>query len=161
MSDPYRPFAASDYVAGAALLSVASGAIHGRVIIDHYGEGPLIAGFFVVTTIFQIWWGSRIRRPTRSLLALGLAGSAVIVATWLVSRTTGVPIGPDAGEREAIGAVDLVATIYELGIIGAIVSAWRGPLPPGIDRAMIHPSFYFLVAPVVVITLYSVVVGHG
>ena len=38
-----------------------------------------------------------------------------------MSRTTGLPIGPDAGEAEAVGLADVVSTIYELAAVAVAV----------------------------------------
>lgn len=51
----------------------------------------------------------------------------MIVGIWLVSRTAGLPLGPDAGEPEPIGLVDLVATIDQLAIAMIVaVLTWGG-----------------------------------
>lgn len=161
MADPYRRFVSLDYLAACGLLSAAAGAIHGRVVLDHFNEGVLIAGFFVGAAVLQVWWALLVmRRPTRRLLVAGVALSMLLIGTWIVSRTVGVPVGPDAGDPEVVGTVDVLASLYELGIIAAVVRAWRGPLPRSIDLEVVHPSFYFLVAPVAVITLYALLIGH-
>ena len=161
MGDPHRTFTSLDYLAGAALLSIAAGAIHARVIFDHLGEGALIAEFFAVTAVLQIWWGFRVaHQPNKPLLVFALGLSAIVIVTWAVSRTIGVPVGPLAGERESVGAVDLIATAYEVGIIVAVLRSWRHDLPTSIPRRAVHPSVYFLVAPVAVVTLYAIIMGH-
>lgn len=48
--------------------------------------------------------------PSSRLYLAGAAGNAVVAATWLVTRTTGLPLGPEAGEPEAVGIADTVAT---------------------------------------------------
>ena len=50
-----------------------------------------------------------------SILRLGLVVNAAVVAVWIVSRTTGLPVGPSPGTPEPFGGADLAATGFELG----------------------------------------------
>ena len=54
--------------------------------------------FFSVVAAAQLVWGvvSMAEAP-RWWLALGAAGNLVVVATWVVSRTVGLPLGDYAG----------------------------------------------------------------
>jgi hypothetical protein len=45
-----------------------------------------------------------------------------VIAVWVISRTVGLPIGPWAGEAEAFGVSDVIATLTEVALI-AVVSA--------------------------------------
>lgn len=162
MSDPYRPFSAYDYAAAAALLSVAAGAIHARVIVDLWKEGLLIAGFFAVTALFQVLWAWRVTSwPGRPLLIVEAIVSVLIIATWIISRTVGVPVGPEASEAESVGAVDLMASIYEIGIVAAVTRAVPDGSQAAIRPIPFHPSFTSWLPPVTVITLYAMVIGHS
>ncbi len=69
-------------------------------------------------TPLQVAWAVlAARRPhDRGLLVAGAAGNLAIAAVWLLSRTTGLPFGPDAWEAEAVGAKDLLATYDEFGV---------------------------------------------
>ena len=67
--------------------------------------------------------------PSRRLLAAGVAGNASIVMTWALSRTTGLPFGPEAWTAEPATPLDVAATAFELGIVdaGGLLFAARAP----------------------------------
>jgi hypothetical protein len=52
--------------------------------------------------------------PSRKLYITSIGVSAATVAIWLVSRTSGLPIGPGAGVPEAVGAADAISTFLEV-----------------------------------------------
>jgi hypothetical protein len=52
---------------------------------------------------------------------LGIAGNLAIVVLYLLTRTVGIPFfGPEPGEVEGFGFVDVCATASELGIAVAL-----------------------------------------
>lgn len=114
-----------------------------------------------MTAVLQAGWADLVwSGPKRWLLVAGCAGSALIVVTWVVSRTVGVPVGDTPWESEAVGAIDVIASAFEVGVIAAIARAWTGPLPENLAISDLHPSIFFLVPPVMIVALYSAVVGH-
>lgn len=158
---PSRSFSSTDYLFAAALFSLGAGIIHARATFDHLGESPLIASFFAVTAVLQVAWADLVwSGPRRWLLIAGCAGSALIFVTWVLSRTVGVPVGDTPWKSEAVGAIDVIASTFEVGVIIAIARAWGGPLPDSLAISDLHPSVLFLAPPVIIVALYSVVVGH-
>jgi hypothetical protein len=61
-----------------------------------------------------------LRQPGRTLLTLGAVGNLAVVALWIMSRTVGVPIGPEVWRPEAITAIDSMATTLELAIVAGV-----------------------------------------
>jgi len=105
-----------------AALSAGAGAIHAAVVREHAAEYWLFGAFFVLSAVLQLAWAWLIlARPSRGLYALGAAGQALVVLIWVVSRTAGLPVGPDAGLPEAAGAADTLSTVLEvLAVFGAL-----------------------------------------
>ncbi len=64
------------------------------------------------------------------VLSAAIVATAGVIAVWLISRTVGVPFGPWAGDAEAIGVSDAIATGTELGIVALLVALVRpeGPV---------------------------------
>ena len=65
--------------------------------------------------------------PHYGLLA-GILGNSSIVLLYLATRTLGVPLfGPEAGEVEAVGALDACATVSEVLLVGVlgVLLFWR------------------------------------
>jgi hypothetical protein len=57
-------------------------------------------------------------RPVRrEVLWAGILGNAAIIVLWMVTRTLGIPLGPEAGMIEEIGVLDLTSKIAELAVI--------------------------------------------
>lgn len=105
----------------AGLSAIAAG-IHAWVVPEHYEEYALFGVFFAVFSIAQVGWAAAVlRRPTRLLHVAGIALSAGLLALWALSRTAGLPIGPEAWEAEPVELLDVAAGVAELGII--VVSA--------------------------------------
>ena len=112
-----------------AAFSMVAALIHLWVTPEHFEEWWGYGTFFLVAAIAQGAFGvALLRRPRRLLLLLGLGGNVSIVALYLVTRTVGVPLfGPNAGEIEGLGAMDLCATVSELAIfIGTGAVLLRG-----------------------------------
>ena len=81
-------------------------------------------------------------------LALGALGNAIVVATWLVSRTVGLPFGQYADEVLPIGFADSVATILgAMIVIGATGLVVRGS---GAARAAARVRGFALAAAMVI-----------
>jgi hypothetical protein len=113
----------SGAVAAAAGLSAVAAIVHGVVCPEHFREAGLYGTFFLVCALAQLGWAVAVLvRPDRRLLALGLAGNVAVLALWALTRTTGIPLGPEAGEVEAVGALDLIASAAELGVV--VCAAW-------------------------------------
>jgi hypothetical protein len=89
--------------------------------------------FFIVVALFQLAWAMLVvARPSSLVYFSGGAVNALVVVTWIVSRTSGVPIGPEAGEPEPVGFPDALARGYEVLLVGlviALVVRRQGRLP--------------------------------
>jgi hypothetical protein len=61
-------------------------------------------------------------------LVLGIAGNSAIILLYLLTRVVGIPFfGPEAGEVEGVGIVDVCATSSEAAIVVALgtLVLWR------------------------------------
>ncbi len=75
-----------------ALASIAAGAINIAAAATIGGDNAQTHAFFGVVGAAQVVWGlMALVWASRWWLALGALGNAVVVATWLVSRTVGLP----------------------------------------------------------------------
>jgi hypothetical protein len=89
--------------------------IHVRAAIDHFGEYAPYAILFAVLAVAQLAWGAALyRHSSRRLAQAGVALSVCVVAVWIVSRTTGLPIGPEPWRPEEVGPIDSIATANEI-----------------------------------------------
>lgn len=107
-----------------AMLSVAAGVIHAVAMVDHFGHYWLYGVFFLAVTYAQVLWGLWVYRhpQDRRVLIAGAAGNLAIVAVWIVSRTVGVPIGPETWDPERVGILDTVATVDQLALAAIVVA---------------------------------------
>jgi len=97
-----------------AALSTGAAAIHFSETSTHFEEYWVFGAFFFVVAWFQAASAVAIVTRTDRRLVLALVGvNVVTVAIWIWSRTAGLPIGPEAGTAEEIGAADLLATVLE------------------------------------------------
>jgi uncharacterized membrane protein YgcG len=77
-----------------------------------------------------VWGAVALARAPRWWLALGALGNLVVVATWVVSRTVGLPVGEYAGMQLPIGFADGLATVLEaVTVVGAVALLVRGRGP--------------------------------
>jgi hypothetical protein len=96
-------------------LAWGAGLIHVEAAIEHIQEYALYALFFALLAPMQFGWGIAVyRRASRKLLVIGAALSLGVVALWTMSRTSGLPIGPEPWQPEAVGPNDVVATADEI-----------------------------------------------
>ena len=110
-----------------ALASAGAATIHFAVIDQHVAEYWLFGVFFVVVALAQLAWVvAVVSNPTRTVYVVGALGNALIAVTWVVSRTTGLPFGPEAGEPEPVGIADVVSTAFEVGVVAGTLLLLRG-----------------------------------
>jgi hypothetical protein len=84
--------------------------------------------FFIVIAVVQACLGVLLLiRPGRVVYLLALAVSAATVLVWAVSRTTGLPFGPEAGAPEGVGRPDTISTVFEFVTVVVTVPLvnWR------------------------------------
>ena len=114
-----------------ALASIAAGAINVAAAATVGRGSAQNLAFFGVVGAAQLFWGAvTLAWAPRWWLALGALGNAVVVATWVVSRTVGLPFGEFAGAVLPVGFPDSLATIFEaVTVVGAAGLAVRGSGP--------------------------------
>jgi hypothetical protein len=112
-----------------AIASLATAAIHFAVMRDHFAEYFWFGVFFSVIAWLQALWAlGAVALPTRALLWAGAIGNGVVVVVWFVSRTAGLPIGPEPGVAEAASFIDVLSTVLEVVIvIGCVALVKTGP----------------------------------
>ena len=83
-----------------ALASLAAGAINvAAAATVGRGNSQNLAFFSVVAAAQLVWGVVSMAEAPRWWLAVGAAGNLVVVITWVVSRTAGLPVGEYAGQR--------------------------------------------------------------
>ena len=96
---------------------------------EHLSECWGYGSFFLAAALAQgVYATALLRRPSRRMLLAGILGNSAIVLLYLATRTLGVPpVGPEAGEVEAVGALDACATVSEVVLIEAlaVLLFWR------------------------------------
>ena len=108
--------------------SAAAGVIHLAFTPDHLREWVPLGVGFAAAGVFQILWaGALLRRESRRVLAFGALGSLFFVGVWLVSRTVGLPVGPQALQVESIGVPDALCVLLELPVAAGALSLLRRP----------------------------------
>jgi len=106
-------------------LALATALIHVQAAADHLGESPLYAVLFVAVAAAQIGWAvAAHRRPSQAVLVAGAAMSMAVVCVWALSRTVGLPVGPDRSAPEQPGALDVIATINEVALALLVAVCW-------------------------------------
>ena len=104
-----------------AVLSASAAAIHMAAGPQHVEElGDIGLGFY---------WAALSRRASpspgslpRGPAAAVIAGNAVLIALWALSRTTGLPFLPGV---EPIGVADAVCVALEIGLVALLGVALR------------------------------------
>jgi hypothetical protein len=121
----------------AATLSFLAEAIHLWVTPEHYLQWLGYGIFFLVVAALQgILGAALLFRPGRGIFVVGIVGNLAVVALWVYTRAAAVPLGPMAGEAEAVGALDVVCTSVEVALVVLLMTlCWRFPKPaPGLRR---------------------------
>jgi hypothetical protein len=117
--------------------AVGAGVIHLSVAPEHLAEYRPLGGGFLAAGVLQIGWGVAVAaRDSRRLLVAGAVGSLLLVGAYVMSRTVGLPFGPEAFEREALGTADLLCCALEVPVAaGAYLLARRPAALAGRLRA--------------------------
>jgi hypothetical protein len=101
-------------LAASVVLTLGAAAIHAAVIRDHFEESRLFGTFFVLATLLQLTWAAAVFIvPSRTLVVLGAAGNTALILVWILSRTSGLPVGPEPWTPEPVGGLDLFASMFE------------------------------------------------
>ncbi|MEX2552877.1 MAG: hypothetical protein WD627_07770 [Actinomycetota bacterium] len=101
-----------------AMLSAAAGLIHLATAFSHFGVSALHGAFFIGTGVSQLAAAALLTyRSRRWVLVATASGNAVILAIWVMSRTTGIPVEPHPWTPEPVGIADAVASLLELVLV--------------------------------------------
>jgi hypothetical protein len=152
-------------VGGLAALSVGAAAIHFAVTFEHFNEYVLYGVFFLIISWAQLIWAAvLVWRPSRLWLSLGMAGNAIVLAVYVASRSTGLPIGPGIHHPEPVGGLDVVTGILEFALIaGCAALLWRPSLAdrPVRRRGVFAAVAAMLAVPTAVIAATTAVMTPG
>ena len=136
-----------------AATLIGSALVHATVVEEHLAEWTPAGVFFLLLVAGETLLGVAALRVWSRPLAWLVAGSSLLtVATWTVSRTTGMPLGPaDFRVPEAVGLPDLACCGLEL--VAAAVAVWSLRHPLGHPVAPPRPLVVAAVLAAVVVTV--------
>ncbi len=120
-SAPVRQHGASEDVRVLLVATLLGGAaVHAAVVREHLDHWPAAGLFFVLLAVAGLVVGmALLRRVDRVWLLAALALAVGPLLVWLVSRTAGLPFGPEAGEPEQVAWMDAAACLLALAGAGA------------------------------------------
>lgn len=112
----------------AGSLTLAAGFAHALAGESHFTIWWGYGLFFSAVSICQIFGGAALFFwRNQGLYWSGIAGTMIVVMLYVVTRTVGVPFGPEAGNVESIGPLDLISKALELAYLGCLVALLRRP----------------------------------
>lgn len=123
-----------------AALSLGAAAVHFAMTPQHASESIVHGVGFVVAGWAQVVVaGLLFARPGRRTLTWAALVQLSLVAVWALSRTYGLPFGPQPWEPEAVGTADLITVAMEVGFVVlavvALGSRRRLPIAAGLVAA--------------------------
>ena len=145
-----------------AICSWGAAVLHFAYSPSHFSEYWLYGGFFVAVAWCQVAIGVAILlHRSRVVLFSAIVLSLAVIAVWVLSRTVGVWLGPDATIREAVGFPDVLSTVLEtLVVVGAVVllagppllarrfrARWLTPVVVGVSAITIAGSAAYTLTP--------------
>ncbi|MEA2254496.1 MAG: hypothetical protein QOG35_541 [Solirubrobacteraceae bacterium] len=144
-------------LAAAGLLGAEG--IHAAVIADHFAQWWAEGLFFFVLCVVEAGLAvALLLAPSRGVCRAAVAASVATVGVWAWSRTTGLPLGPEAGYPEPAGRADVVATLLEtvtaLALAPAALRSAAALRPPVLSRGPVR-STGAAVAAVAVATAFG------
>lgn len=144
----------------AAILSFGAAAIHFAAVQPHLEEFVPFAVAFAFLGVVQLVLGVGLTRGWPAARTTSVLVSLGVIAVWVMSRTAGLPIGPEPWTPEEIGPADVISSTFEAAMVALLVAAplYR-TLPGRIVRGLAR-SVYLALVPisggVTVITLIAV-----
>lgn len=143
-----------------ALLSAGAAVIHFSVAGGHFDVSWAHGAFFVTIAWLQAVCAAVVLyRPSRLLLLAGATVNLAVIATWIVSRTVGVPVGPTAGLPELVHFEDALATAFEAGFVGLSIAALRWKVLTRTAPSALLSAATLILAPVVVVLTSAALVS--
>lgn len=109
-------------------LSLSAGTIHLVAIVQHLDSTWTLPLFFGLLGAgqFYVAWAAYRRPADHELLVVAAATSVIVALLWLLSRTVGLPFGPEQGVS-SIGVSDTIASIEEVAFAVIAVGVVRDP----------------------------------
>ncbi|PND56152.1 hypothetical protein CRM90_18875 [Mycobacterium sp. ENV421] len=149
----------------AAVSSIGAAVIHFAVAPMHWKDWVPSGVFFASIAVFQLAWGFLAwSRPTRLLLAAGIAVNVGSAALWVVSRTAGAPFGPNAGAAEAVEAAGICVLLLQcyvvMGAAWVLLRRYRAHAFSGVGRTLVLVGANTVMALAVTAGLASGLQGH-
>jgi hypothetical protein len=145
---------------GLAALSLGAALIHASTISAHEDETLLLVGFVLAAAAQGAWALIVVARPTaRSVLAVGGALNAGLLAIYLATRLTGLPIS-GLEQAEPFGFKDVTCAAFEAALVVGCLLALR---PHLVSRAhRLQPVAAALVAvAVAAVAVPALAAGEG
>jgi hypothetical protein len=141
------------------VFSAGAGAIHFGVIQSHFEEYWAFGVFFATAAWLQILWAMWVvARPGRVVALIGIAINGTITVVWIISRTVGIPFGPEPGVAEAVEFVDVAATSLQvLAVLGALGLLTGSGARREVARGAVVSFTLVLVLSVAVLTTAAII----
>lgn len=122
----------------AGSLSLTAALIHAMVMPEHFEEWWGYGLFFFVVSLAQTIYGVGLIfrawgvRPLKAFeyfwqhqaptfYLAGIVGNLAIIALYIITRTGGIPIGPEAGEIETFSTISITSQVLEIALIGCLM----------------------------------------
>ena len=97
-----------------AALALAAGGVHLAMTPIHASSSTTEGiGFAAVGWLQILLAMGLLARPTRTVLQATILVNAAVIVAYIISRTTGLPLGAHAGEAETIEGIDLMTVVFE------------------------------------------------
>jgi|GEM_PF-2662760 len=129
VAPPYRGVlhASRALVFATAALSLFAGYIHVAYVDSHLQEWWGYGAFFIAAANVQVLFAALlVRWPKPWLPFAGIAGNLAIIIVYVITRTSGIPLGPHRRVVEEATAADWATTAAQVGIIVALLAMLDG-----------------------------------
>lgn len=122
----------------AGSLSLTAALIHAMVMPEHFREWWGYGLFFFAVALAQSIYGTGLvlrawgicrtgayqyvwKHHAQTLYIAGVVGNIAIVALYAITRTGGIPLGPEAGEIETFSTISITSQVLEIALVGCLM----------------------------------------